>query len=99
MTAASTAHAHPHPHEPAALVMPDPRASRVERRRRKTDSPPEPKIVADPEPATDDALTSESTTLAAAGALGLAEPRDAVPVAPPTALPAPAARHRGSATG
>ncbi len=101
MTAASAVHAHPHPHEPSTLVMPDPRTSRVERRRRKTDSPPEPTIVPDPDPESGDAsaLASESTTLAAEGALGLVEPRDAIPVAKPTVLPSPTGRRRGSATG
>ncbi len=101
MTAASALHAHPHPHEPSTLVMPDPRTSRVERRRRKTDSPPEPTIVPDPDPESGDAsaLASESTTLAAEGALGLVEPRDAIPVAKPTVLPSPTGRRRGSATG
>lgn len=99
MTAASTVHAHPH--EPAPLVVPEPRPSRVERRRRKTDSPPEPTIVPAPEPAGGDAeaLANESTTLAAEGAIGLVEPRDAIPVAKAAAVPTSSTRRRGSAAG
>jgi HD-GYP domain-containing protein (c-di-GMP phosphodiesterase class II) len=95
LTAATSAHdGHAHPHA-APLIVPDPAASRVNRRRRKTDTPPEPTIVPDPEPAD----AGGSTTLAADGAIGLVEPRDDVPVGAPTAVPTSPARRRGSAAG
>jgi hypothetical protein len=106
LTAAGSAHGQGHGHPPATpLVVPDPRPDRVNRRRRKTDTPAEPTLLPSQDPeaaAAADAtspLAGESRTLAADGALGLVEPGSALPVVPPTPLPAPAGRRRGSATG
>jgi diguanylate cyclase (GGDEF)-like protein len=108
MTTASSVHAgghdHPHPHPP--LVVPGSRP-RVTRRRRRTDTPPEPTLVPGGSSGSADAdadveaagpLAVESTTLAADGALGIAEPRSTAQPAP-TPLSTSTGRRRASASG
>jgi hypothetical protein len=108
MNAASSVHAgghdHPHPHPP--LVVPGSRP-RVTRRRRRTDTPPEPTLVPGGSSGSADAdsdveaagpLAVESTTLAADGALGIAEPRSTAQPAP-TPLSTSTGRRRASASG
>jgi diguanylate cyclase (GGDEF)-like protein len=85
LTAGATAHQHGAP-----LIVPTPAASRVQRRRRRTDSPPEPMVLPEPE---DDA----TTTLGPDGALGVA-PRPSVPPAV-VSVPERSGRRGGSATG
>jgi diguanylate cyclase (GGDEF)-like protein len=85
LTAGATAHQHVAP-----LIVPTPAASRVQRRRRRTDSPPEPMVLPEPE---DDA----TTTLGPDGALGVA-PRPSVPPAV-VSVPERSGRRGGSATG